>query len=290
MSSPNNNATSIRNHLTQIYDQLSSIEKQIVQLYSVIYGPISRSEFLSCVNSCDLKDENNKLFNAKNLKKYIDKLINLEVLIQERGKGPQCNPLLVEIATRESVKEKAFQLFAKISERQLSRNSSYSSYYYWGDWSFLRKIRIAIYSHDFNSVLQEFDDYYQQRRYYGQGSLLSWEDVILKIFNNPFDADWLCTFPLTFLETVISSLLSVSFHQMMNMDSVFNLLYEQCFHQGKFSSDYLRLVLCEQLLLRGKFSDTEENLQQISEEYSPNADVFRGWLCFLKGENEKAIA
>ena len=124
MSNSHQDFTSTRNNLNQTYQRLSTAKKKIVQLFSVIYGPINRSKFLACVDSCHILDENEKVFTATTLSKYINTLINSEVLIQKRGKGPQCNPVIAEIATRDAVQEKSFELFAKITNQKISNSST----------------------------------------------------------------------------------------------------------------------------------------------------------------------
>ena len=46
MNNSNQDSTSIRNDLNEIYQELSTTTKKIVQLSSIIYGVISRSELL----------------------------------------------------------------------------------------------------------------------------------------------------------------------------------------------------------------------------------------------------
>ena len=143
MANSDNSSASIRSNLTKIYQQLPPKKKQMVQLFSVIYGPVSRTDFLSCLTPCAIKNEDDKAFNGKTLKLYLDNLIDLGVLIQEKGKGPQCHPLLVEIVTRDAIKSGCFELFVKMSQQQLFNNRYVR--YGWENWDFLRKVRIAVY-------------------------------------------------------------------------------------------------------------------------------------------------
>ena len=41
----------LRQQYVQIYQQLPATEKEIVQLFSVIYEPVNRSSFLRCINA-----------------------------------------------------------------------------------------------------------------------------------------------------------------------------------------------------------------------------------------------
>jgi len=66
------------------------------------------------------------------------------------------------------------------------------------------------------------------------------------------------------------------------------LLLEECSTPGGHS-DYLQLMLTEQLLLRGRIPETQQSLERISDDYRDNTAVFWGWLNFLICENDQAI-
>jgi len=67
------------------------------------------------------------------------------------------------------------------------------------------------------------------------------------------------------------------------------MLEEECYEPGRYSSDYLHLILTEQFLLRGDIEEAQDSLERISEEYQNNAAIYLGWLSFVRGENEQAI-
>jgi hypothetical protein len=84
-----------RSQLIERYKQLPALDQAIVSFFSVIYEPIARSTFLDCLNQTVYREENNRLFNAKTLKTRLDRLLEAEVIIQEKGYGPRCHPLLL---------------------------------------------------------------------------------------------------------------------------------------------------------------------------------------------------
>jgi hypothetical protein len=113
---------------------------------------------------------------------------------------------------------------------------------------------------------------------------------LLQIGNNPFDADWLINQPLQFYGNTISAILGQSWEKLTPANEAFNLLREQCLQDQISSSDDLRLILSEELLLRGKTQELAANLNQISSEQEINILVLWGWFYFITGNNEKAIA
>jgi len=85
MSAFLSNSTELRQKLTQTYQELPFIPKQIMRLLSVIYEAVSRSEFLKCVNALGLKQENGKAFHAATLKPHLDDLIEKEMILDRIG-------------------------------------------------------------------------------------------------------------------------------------------------------------------------------------------------------------
>ena len=99
---PASETVQLRQQLSQIYQKLSAPRRQIVRLFSVIYGPVSRSMFLKCLNGLDIRQDNGNAFNSSTLSKHLRYLFDQNLLLQDRGKSPKCNPLIIE-HKRESV-------------------------------------------------------------------------------------------------------------------------------------------------------------------------------------------
>ena len=281
------NPDKIRNQLIKIYQELPPKERQMVQLFSVIYEPVSRTSFMSCLGYAGIRDDNGKAFISKTLKPYIDRLLDLGVIRQQQGESPQCHPLLAEIATRDAIKEGNFENFARIAEKQLPSKGHYTIYRNQNPAYFLRGLRFGIYRRKLNSVFEEYDRYYQYN--YGKPRL-SWDDVLLQIFDNPLDGDWLCSQPLELYQNAISAILSRSEEKLIPIDDAFNLLYEQCFNKKVSASDYLLFLLSQQLCFRGNWQKLEDCLKEISSDNQINVPIFWGWFYFITAQNEKAIA
>jgi superfamily II DNA or RNA helicase len=277
----------LQTQLAQDYRQLSDVDRKIVQLFSVIYEPINRILFQNCINQIGALDENNKPFVNKTLSRHIDKLLSAGLLVQESGQGPQCHPLLAEIATRDAVKAGSFELLATC----VSKILPISTYYTNGPWhfkskrQFFREVRIGLYRQDLNAInkyIEDYNKYSRQDKIYG-------DDIFEEVCNNPFDADWFRTLPQNLYESGISSILANSSLQCSPAEEPFELLKEECETPGGNCSDYLKLILTEQLLLRGCIQEAQQTLEGLSDKYQDNAAVLWGWLNFLRGENDQAI-
>ncbi|GAA6623014.1 hypothetical protein [Scytonema sp. NUACC26] len=275
----------LRSQLAKDYRQLSTLEQSIIQLFSVVYEPINRTTFLDCFTYTGARNENGLLFNASNLKPYLDKLLASGLLVQPIGFGPQCHPLLVEIATRDAVKTGRFNVFVKTVQDKLPIKTQWQGgpRFFKSKSQLIREVRIGLYSHNLNFINEQLENY----KKYNTRENISIEDIFEQVCNNPFDADWFRTLPEELYEKAISSILSSAALKCKPADDAFALLEEHC--SSIDPSHDLQLLLTEQLLLRGHIQEAQQSLECILDEYQHHATVYWGWLSFSRGENDKAI-
>jgi len=274
--------------LATAYFKLPPLEQKIVQLFSVIYEPISRVSFMDCFNQIGARDENYKPFVTKTLKPYIDELLTADLLVQESGQGPKCHPLLVETATRDAVQTKCFEILAKVVEERLpiSTRGKNGPRYFTSEGQLMREVRIGIYRQDIGFINKQLEDY---QKYGYQKGQISMDQIFQRVCNNPFDQHWFRTLPQELYKSGISSILSNATLKLFPADEPFALLQKESLDQGGYCSDYLRMVLTEQFLLRGRLQEAQQTLERISDESRDHAAVFWGWLALLSGDHQKAI-
>ncbi|MDY6899783.1 MAG: ATP-dependent helicase, partial [Cyanobacteriota bacterium] len=288
MSDSDVDTAQLRSQLIEEFRLLPSLEEKIIQLFSVIYEPINRTSFMECFNSIGARDSNDKPFISSKLKPYIDNLLASGLLIQERGKAPQCHPLLAEVATRSAIKSGCFAAMAKTVEDKLPIRSYYADgpKIFQNLTQLIREVRLGIYNQDIPFIYKQLEDY--QRYGYHEDKITD-SEIFEQVCNNPFDADWCRTLSLPLYESILSCILINSILRLSPASEAFAVLEAGCSQPGEHSSDYLQMILSEQLLLRGYLQETQQCLSRISEKYQNNAAVFWGWFYFLKGDNEKAI-
>lgn len=129
------------------YLALSPLDQQLVQVLSVAYEPVNRSAILTCLNRQAAADSDYKTWDSKLLKQHLEGLLDQGIVLQERGQGPQCHPLLAEIATRDVLEMGKFETLAPIIQ------GAVPVYEPWGsgprsfrsEAQFLREARIGFY-------------------------------------------------------------------------------------------------------------------------------------------------
>jgi superfamily II DNA or RNA helicase len=289
MIAPETEITLLRQKLDQAYQKLPTLQRQIVRLFSVIYEPVSRSNFLQCINALGAKDEQGKTLTSKTLKPHLEDLLEQELLIQERGRSPQCHPLIAEIATRDAIEADVWSDMVKVVAKHLPISLYYNNKdarHFNSIEQLLREVRIGIYRQDIEFIFQQFECY---RKYgYHQEPLLL-DDVFNLLFNNPFDSYWFNQLPQELYELGLASTLSDSLMNLSDASEHLALLKTEADKPDGRCSDILRLLLAEQLILRDDREAAKHSLEQIDPKLQEPANVFWGWLAFLEGDAQRAI-
>ncbi|MEO0539217.1 MAG: ATP-dependent helicase, partial [Cyanobacteria bacterium P01_A01_bin.123] len=224
----------------------------------------------------------------------------MNLLIQNRGKGPQCNPLIAEIATRDAIKAEIFTNMAAATNTVLparrSRGQS-GPRYFESRRHFLRNVRFGIYSNDFQFIEEIFEDYYKHNYPHSNEPKVSMEDIASEILNNPFAPEWIEQLPPDWYNDVLSSIVTQSDLYLLPIEQPYRYLHNRWLEStmpndtnGVTCSNHLRFVLTQHLICRGQFQQAEAVLESISNRGQDAAAVFWGWLSFLNGNVEEAIA
>ena len=275
--------------LNQSYQNLSPLRKQIVRLFSVIYEPVNRTNFLKCLDSIGEKQENGSAFNNKALKPHLEYLLEQNLLIQEKGKSPQCHYLIAEIATRDAIQAGVWQKMVKVVETYLPIESYYSyedSRNFKSIEQLIREVRIGIYRQDMKFILRQLECY--QKYGYGREPILL-DKILELLLNNPFDPYWVKKLPPDLYELGLASILRDSVMNLSDAQAQFTFLQAEANNPKGNCSDNLRLLLTEQLILRDDLKSAKHCLEKVTEEAEEPAKVFWGWLAFLEGDYQQAI-
>lgn len=279
----------LRQQLTANYHQLPETAKQIVRLFSVIYAPVTRNNFLQCFNQLGVTDNKGKQFVNNTLRPYLENLLNQELLIQEPGRSPQCNPLIVEIVTRDAIAVGVWEDMVEIMNTCLTIPTRYNSNdarVFNSIEQLLREIRVGIYRQDLQFINHQLTCY-EKYSFYRDKIYL--EETLSLLLDNPFDPDWFNQLPQELFEPGLAGILSSSVINLFDAQLPFSLL-KNAVNDPQRASNRLRLLLVQQLILRDDIEEAKLYLAQVSEQFQESAQVYRGWLAFISGDCQQAIA
>jgi SNF2 family DNA or RNA helicase/tetratricopeptide (TPR) repeat protein len=283
------NVEQVRDRLVKAYRQLTKLEQEIIQLSSVIYGPVNRTVLLDCLNQTGTRDSSGKPFTGSSLRPYLERLLQAELLTQERNQGPQCHPLLVEIATRDAIRLGRFDRLVQAIEAKIPIHTSWKGgpRYFSSEAQLIREVRIGLYRQDLPFISKQLEDFH---RYGYRKQPISLTEILHQVCTNPFDSDWFRTLKPEIFEIGISSILMDGVLSLSPKAGAFALLQESCSQTDKPCSHFLRLLLAEQLVLRGQLQAAEHQVEQVAQEYSCDRQIFLGWINVLRGNYQQAIA
>ncbi len=280
----------IRQQLIKTYQRQTVINQQIIQLLSVIYEPITRTSLWECLQATGLQDNEDKIYNLKNLKPEIDQLLKVRLLIEDVQKKVFCNPAIVEIITRDSINKNNFEKFVNIVEEKIP-----ISVRSWGNQlrdfkseeQLIREIRMGIYRQDLQFIQEQITAYNAQ----SYKDDFEWEKIIDIVLTNPFDSEWFVRLPFTIYESSLMIIIRGHLIHLTPVDEYLELLKQTCAGQIQESSDILQFTLVEQLIVRNEIEAAEKQLTLIKEpgEYRVNIEVLTGLINFVKGDYEAAI-
>jgi superfamily II DNA or RNA helicase len=285
MTSFLDDSAALRDRLTKAYRAASDLDQRILQLFSVAYHPISRSNFLTYFSHTGIRDKSGKVFPPATLRSRIEKLLDAELLVQGQGQGPQCHSLIIEIATRDAVADETFETFVNAVHAVAPVRESWKG----GPLSFrtkeefIREVRICIYRDDLFSISKLFDDYFK----HGYHDRITTDEVYHTICNNPFDPEWFSSLSNELQAISLFSILRDAAIACIPANAAFDYLAK---HSEDELSPTLRGLLVEQLLLKGQLPAARHQLEQFSRTTPDTAAPFWGWLSFLEGNYTSAIA
>ncbi|MGF1570930.1 MAG: DEAD/DEAH box helicase [Nodosilinea sp.] len=280
---------SFRAKLVQTYRQLPELEREIVQLFSVLYAPVGKTKFLDCINVYLKHHKHQKPLVLPSLLLILTRLQRKELLINQGGQ--QCHPLLAEIATRDALRDGTFAVMVRVVHERLPVRKA--------DWNknlrlfasedqFIREVRIGLYRLDWDYIEQQFEAYYSSPF---APSRISMSEVLELICNNPFDREWFLTlkanpelFEAGLANTCVSSLMRLT-----PAMEAFNLLHDELTAPDSDASDLLRTMWIEQLLTRGRLTEAEAALAEFSQRAPVDTLLHQGWLSFLRGDYGQTI-
>ena len=277
-----------RERLVASYQSLPEFDRSIVQLFSVIYTPISRTLCLDCLIQSGLWS-NEPLLPAT-LKPYLDRLSVSNLLLPQVKNTLQIHPLIAEIATRDAVAAGRLTIMTQVVAVQLPvtqyRPNAPRQFNSRGE--FIREVRLGLYRNDLGFINEQFSSYYDNRYLHSSDPILPaqlWHQVC----NNPFDADWFATLIPELAETIWHNILDYSVDYLVPANLAFVALETASKNTIQPIDPQLRIKLVEQLLLRGNVSAAKQILDDFSAIWRDRVALLWGWWYFLQGEDRLAI-
>jgi superfamily II DNA or RNA helicase len=277
-----------REKLVASYQSLPELDRSIVQLFSVIYTPVTRTTCLDCLIQADLWGD--KPWQMATLKPYLERLLGHNLLLPQVKNTLQIHPLIAEIATRDTVASGKLTAMAQVVETILPINQHRptSPRLFANRGEFIREVRLGLYLNDAEYIDRQFSYYYDG--YIHIIDPISPEQLWQQVCNNPFDAGWFATLIPELAELIWPDILDYSLEYLTPADAAFAALEAAGQDLTNPLAPELRIELVEQLFLRGKVTAGKAILDTFSVTWRDQVGDLWGWWYFFQGEDRLAIA
>ena len=283
-------ASALRDNLLKKYHHLPEDEREILQLCSIIYAPVGKVKLLDCLNLYRAGIKKKKA-DLQTLNTAIARLTGQRLMTAPTNHGPQCHPLLIEIATRDTLSQGTFEPMLHAVQAILpirTHGWNKALRLFQNEDEFIREVRIGIYRQDWGFIEQQFEAYYMNPY---ASSRISMAQIFEQVCNNPFDRDWFLSLKQTprIYEEALGDICINSLFAMTPADEVFTLLHEECSRANSTVSDDLRGIWIEQLIVRGRLPEADAALQTFADEDPVEALLHQSWLSCLRGDYAQTI-
>jgi hypothetical protein len=273
--------------LFQTYQKLDQKAQQVMQVLAMIYEPAGRVAVITICNALSKLDESYSAFTDSSFTTVWRSLLDKGLLNNERNQFYWCNPLIVELITRETIEQQKFDLLMQAIDKQMPVTAIRGDQLLFRNLNqCIRRVRWAIYQHD----LVKAESYIVMNHTYGyMRSTLSLDAILQVVCNNPFDEHWLDTCPHDMAERILLLGLRNGAWQLVPVQPIMSYAEDVLADETWNCSDQLLLVSTEQFLLCNQLAKAEQTLSQISEVNRDMTASFWGWLNVLKGNIAEAI-
>ena len=274
---PNDPDMAKRRKLLAACEELSEQEQTVLQLLSIVYEPTARTSLMQCANKAGIRTSRKVQFTSRTWKPLVDRLKKERLVVEERGKI-SCQPLIVEVLTRQAVRQGRFEKLAAAADETFPGPSTWKYFYYNTYESFLRDLRLALYRGDLETLEQVQSS--QVYRSFGRIEVSPWE----RICNNPFDREWMVTLPTALLEDILYPMVLSAHAQLQPVAEPIALIEELC--AAGTATELLHFARTQHLVLTGQL---EEAYELARERDDANHLVLRAWLHTLAGDDDSAL-
>ena len=255
-------------------------EQAALELLAVMYAPVARTPFASCLHKVGLMQESGrKNINQSAVIELLDKFVQCKLAIVHGG-GYCCNPLLSDFVIRNLQKDGRLKAYADVVQSVIAPREAWGEIHYRSYEHCLQDLRIALYLGYSTRVKELLSICSVKYRY----EYMCKHPLLLLCGDTP-DCDWLRNMPKDFRLMLVTFYLEHLLIELKPADVLMELLEEILADGTELSAADLKLYLSHHLL-RGNINKVRVLLESRS---MIGLDEMRGWLAVLEGDLDRAI-
>ncbi|MFM2429021.1 MAG: hypothetical protein RLZZ511_234, partial [Cyanobacteriota bacterium] len=277
-----------RSVLLKKYNKLTASAKQMLQIMAVQYEPIGKTLAMPMCNGVAQLDSDFVRYTDSKFSTQWKALIAQDLLIQDRGQGYLCNPVIIEVIMREVVATPQFSTIVAAVSKLRPLTQGYGRIIFRGLPQFICHLRWAIYQHDLPRA-ESYLHAFQINGPYNRQLAPNLEVFLNLICNEPFDGDWLDTCPHDMADRILVAGAAESKWELTANGPLFAYLENIVLDKVPECGVEVLIAGIEQFLLRNQFTDAVTCLSHIPASERNLYASHWGWLKVLQGDYAGAI-
>ncbi|NUO82355.1 ATP-dependent helicase [candidate division KSB1 bacterium] len=265
-------------------DALPELRRMLFSICVLAGEPLARTIMLLVLNNLGARNQNGNLLRANDIDPELEALIALDLLAKkfnERSEEFYAPGQYVAAGVQHALAQPYGEKVLEKIRKELP--ADYSGYKRANiPKRYQREVRVGLYRHDFDHV----DKYYQEGAARYPKEFQSF-DPYQEIFNSPFDAEFLRTFPP---RVQMAALEGFIWEGLLKMEPITPYLEELRVHLATPSAEtdeLVRSTLINAALAQGELQAALQVLPQKANLL--DFDTQRATIAFLQGENDRAL-
>ncbi|MBT1075120.1 SNF2-related protein [Geobacter grbiciae] len=258
-----------------------ALEREVLQLLSVIFAPASRTAISSCLNRAGIRNTDGRQFVPAHVEPLLQPLVQKGFVILD-ALGYRLRLELCHRHTREAVAAGRFEAMAAAVQQEIAPQSAWGGQVYYRSYlQAVRDVRISLHrgrAGDIQKALDacagQFPDEVERQHPY-------------RIICQPFDAQWLDELPLNLYLGIVAEHFNLSQSYLIPTGDFFAHFEARYRRENGADIPFLRQVYATELILRGR---VREGREVVASHATPTDLTILAWADFLAGDDEGAIA
>ncbi len=259
------------------FNQLDNEEKFFLQVTALLDSDTPREELFRIIKAMAKAPGCRYRWNLDAAGRQHSKLQQLELLDSHN----RCHPEILEQVARRPLDKRALELCRQLIRSSFIDSDAQANDTFDSSAKALRDFRLALLSHDFESLQKALPIFYQAA--YDPKFRHPYAALILY----PFNQDWFLRFPLSFQFAALDDAITHSLEDLQDTPELDNFIIEH-FPADKAVNRPFILLYSHKLLLSGRLTELEQLYNQAGPLF--NGSGLKGALSTLKGNLAQAAS
>lgn len=260
-----------RKSLLLCYEAMSELEKEAFQVLSVIFVPVALSNYVSILNHWEKsKHQTITVINLpasqtvwnlqKNTLPMLERWLKsnlVEKNVQPWGTRWSCNPLIRELATRDTINNSTYDLMEDAVDEILHTKKSEEANSFDTPSCLFRSLRKSLYAGNVEAYYKAYLGSFDSRL-----SLMPQIDPFVEILANPLDPALILSLPVPLAVSAFYRFIDAAMSDVSIFPEILKLIEDYC-HNNSNNPDCL-FLLAELFAMRGYPDKTREFANQLT--------------------------